>query len=107
VASPLTGTWEGEWEIDDYGFTGKAVLVIDRVEGRIVTGRSIMFDTPYGKLDEPFVAASFDAGRLSVRHRKNVSYTLSLNERGRQLTGPFVYSTASNTFTGKITVNRR
>jgi hypothetical protein len=105
--SSLTGTWEGEWEVDELGFTGRATLVIDRVDGRTVAGRSVMYDTPYGKLDEPFLAASFEAGRLSVKHRKNVTYTLVLNERAKQLSGPFVYTTNLGTFTGKITVARK
>lgn len=105
----IAGTWEGEWEVDEYGFTGRAVIVIDKVEGRAVTGRSMMYETPYGTLNEPFLNAVFDGAHLSVKHRKNVAYTLNLSERGStsRLAGAFTYVTHLGTFTGKINVVRK
>lgn len=105
----ILGTWEGEWEVDEYGFTGHATLQIDHIDGHVVLGRSMMFDTPYGTLNEPFLIANFDNGHLNVKHRKNVAYTLTLSERGTtvRLSGPFTYVTNLGTFTGKINVVRK
>ncbi len=103
----IVGTWEGEWEVDEYGFTGRAVLVIDKVDGKTVSGKSLMYDTPYGNLNETFVAATFEGNKLSVKHRKNVSYILTLTDRASRLAGPFSYSAALGTITGKIAVARK